>query len=74
MDIGAFKGLTHEEKLKELKFNGNLLGPYDRNGEPGEPKTPGDIYELNDFWVFLSEDEQMVIPSRRNPLPEEEED
>lgn len=72
MDIAAFKELTIEKKLEELKFNGNILGPYDKNGEPGEPKTPGDIYELYDFWVFLSEDEQTVIPSRRNPLPEEE--
>jgi hypothetical protein len=71
MDIGDFKELSMAEKLHELKYNGNLLGPYDRNGEPGAPKTPGDIYELYDFWVFLSEDEQMIIPSRRNPLPEE---
>ena len=74
MDIGAFKGLTLEQKLQEIKYNGNILGAYDKNGEPGEPKTPGDIYELHDFWVFLSEDEQTVVPSRRNPLPEEEED
>ena len=74
MDIGAFKVLTLEEKRNELKYNGKILGAYDRNGEPGEPKTPGDIYELYDFWVFLSEDEQTVIPSRRNPLPEEEEE
>jgi hypothetical protein len=72
MEIGEFKELSLAEKLNELKYNGNLLGPYDRNGEPGEPKTPGDIYSLYDFWVFLSEDEQMIIPSRRNPLPEED--
>ena len=70
MDIDSFKKLTFEQKLSELKFNGNLLGPYERNGEHGGPKTPGDIYELYDFWVFLSDDEEMVIPSRRNPLPE----
>jgi hypothetical protein len=69
MDIETFKKLTIEEKLSELKYNGELLGPYERNGEQSGPKIPGDIYELYDFWVFLSEDEQMVIPSRRNPLP-----
>ena len=74
MDITEFKELSLEQKRNELKYNGNLLGSYDRNGEPGEPKTPGDIYELYDFWVFLSEDEQTVIPSRRNPLPEDEEE
>lgn len=71
MDIDEFKKLTMEQKLTELKYSGNLLGPYDRNGEPGSPKTPGDIYELYDFFVYLSEDETMVIPSRRNPLPAE---
>ncbi len=69
MDIESFKKLTMEEKLSELKYNGGLLGPYERNGEQSGPKIPGDIYELYDFWVFLSEDEQMIIPSRRNPLP-----
>ena len=67
MDIDQFKKLTLEEKLSELKFNGNLLGPYERNSEQGG-KVPGDIYELYDFWVYLSEDEKTVIPSRRNPL------
>ncbi len=70
MDIDSFKKLTLEQKLVELKYSGNLLGPYERNGEDGGAKTPGDIYELYDFWVYLSEDEKMVIPSRRNPLPE----
>ena len=69
MDIDSFKKLTLEQKLSELKYNGNLLGFYERNGEQNGPKMPGDIYELYDFWVFLSEDEQTVIPSRRNPLP-----
>ncbi len=71
MDIDHFKKLTLEQKLTELKYSGNLLGPYDRNGEPGTPKTPGDIYELYDFFVYLSEDETIVVPSRRNPLPEQ---
>jgi hypothetical protein len=69
MDIDTFKTLSLEQKLTELKYNGELLGPYERNGEQNGPKIPGDIYELHDFWVFLSEDEQTVIPSRRNPLP-----
>lgn len=69
MDINDFKQLTLEQKLSELKFSGNLLGPYERNGEPGTPKVPGDIYELYDFFVYLSEDETTVVPSRRNPLP-----
>jgi hypothetical protein len=70
MDIDSFKKLSTEEKLREIRYNGNILGPYERNGEDGGPKTPGDIYELYDFWVYLSEDESMIIPSRRNPLPE----
>lgn len=68
MDIDQFKKLTLDQKLSELKYNGNLLGSYERNSEPGAPKVPGDIYELYDFWVYLSEDEKTVIPSRRNPL------
>ncbi len=71
MDIDTFKKLTHEQKLKEIKFNGEILGPYDRNGEPGMPKVPGDIYAIDDFFVYLSEDESTVVPSRRNPLPAE---
>ena len=71
MDIDSFKKLTHEEKLTALKFSGELLGSYDKNGEPGTPKIPGDIYGLADFFVYLSEDESTVVPSRRNPLPEE---
>ncbi len=71
MNIDSFKKITHEEKLKTLKFSGELLGPYDRNGEPGTPKVPGDIYGLEDFFVYLSEDESTVVPSRRNPLPKE---
>lgn len=67
MDIEQFKKLTLEKKLLELKYNGYLLGPYERNTEQGS-KVPGDIYELYDFWVYLSEDEKTVVPSRRNPL------
>ena len=73
MTIESFKELTHEQKLKELRGAGDLLGSYERNGEPNTPKIPGDIFALYDFWVFLSDDETMVIPSRRNPLHVEEE-
>jgi hypothetical protein len=69
MDIDAFKKLSLEEKLSQLKYSGKLLGPYERNSENSTSKTPGDIYELYDFWVYLSEDEKIVVPSRRNPLP-----
>lgn len=69
MDIDTFKTLPLEEKLSELKYSGNLLGSYERNGEHSGTKMPGDIYALHEFWVFLSEDEKTVIPSRRNPLP-----
>ena len=69
MDIEQFKKLTLEEKLSELKYSARLLGPYERNSENSTAKIPGDIYELYDFWVYLSEDEKIVIPSRRNPLP-----
>ena len=69
MTIETFKQLSLHEKLSALKHDGNLLGPYERNNENGGSKTPGDIYELFDFFVYLSEDETLVIPSRRNPLP-----
>ena len=72
MDIDSFKTLTLEQKLQELKFSGQLLGPYERNSENGSAKVPGDIYELYDFFVYLSEDEKTVVPSRRNPLPIQE--
>jgi hypothetical protein len=72
MDIDSFKTLTLEQKLKELKFSGQILGPYERNSENGSAKVPGDIYELYDFFVYLSEDEKTVVPSRRNPLPAQE--
>ena len=68
MDIDQFKKLTQDQKLTELRYNGNILGPYERTSEQGGAKVPGDIYELYDFWVYLSEDEKTVIPSRRNPL------
>lgn len=68
MTIEAFKELTMEQKLHELKYNGELLGSYDRNGEHNGPKVPGDIFALYDFWVYLSDDEETIIPSRRNPL------
>ena len=73
MDIDTFKTLSLEEKLSEIKYNGTILGAYDRNSEDSNKKTPGDIYKLHDFFVYLSEDEKTVVPSRRNPLPEEEE-
>lgn len=69
MDIDNFKKLTLDEKLTELRYSGNLLGSYERNSENSTAKVPGDIYELYDFWVYLSEDEKTVVPSRRNPLP-----
>ncbi|MEO7531940.1 MAG: hypothetical protein ABIS69_11030 [Sediminibacterium sp.] len=68
MTIENFKELTIEAKLKELKYSGELLGSYERNNENGGPKTPGDIYALYDFWVYLSDDEETIIPSRRNPI------
>lgn len=76
MTIESFKVLAHEEKLKELKFSGELLGSYDRNSENNGPKTPGDIFALYEFWVYLSDDEETIIPTRKNPLhaAEEEED
>jgi hypothetical protein len=69
MTIEHFKTLTHAEKLSEIKYNGTLLGNYDRPNEEGGTKVPGDIFELYAFWVYLSEDEQMVIPTRKSPLP-----
>jgi hypothetical protein len=73
MTIENFKALSSEERLKEIRYNANLLGSFDRPAEEGGKKTPGDIYELYDFWVYVSEDESTVIPSRRNPIAEEEE-
>lgn len=69
MDIEQFKKLSLDEKLSELRYSGSLLGSYERNSENSTSKVPGDIYELYDFWVYLSEDEKTVVPSRRNPLP-----
>jgi hypothetical protein len=74
MTIENFKQLSLEEKLKELKYSGELLGSYERNSENNGPKTPGDIFALYDFWVYLSDDQEMVIPSRRNPLGVTEEE
>ncbi len=74
MTIESFKELSHEKKLLELKHNGELLGAYERRSENGDSKTPGDIFGLYEFWVFLSEDEKMIIPTRRNPLFKEEEE
>ncbi|HMZ46059.1 MAG TPA: hypothetical protein PLU36_04590 [Chitinophagaceae bacterium] len=74
MTIENFKSLPIEKKLIELKHSAELLGSYERNSENGGPKTPGDIYALYDFWVFLSDDEKMLIPTRRNPFPEVEEE
>ena len=71
MDIDQFKSLSFEQKLNEIRFNGNILGHYDRNNENNTRKVPGDIYALHDFYVYLSEDETTVVPSRRNPLPAE---
>ena len=75
MTIESFKQLSIEEKLKELKYSGELLGSYERNSENNGPKTPGDIFALYDFWVYLSDDQELVIPTRKNPLfvAEEEE-
>ncbi len=68
MDIDSFKKLTHDEKLERIRYDGEMLGPYERYVADGVPKVPGDIYALFDFWVYLSEDEKTVIPSRRNPI------
>ncbi|MCW3088074.1 MAG: hypothetical protein JWQ78_1460 [Sediminibacterium sp.] len=68
MTIDNFKQLTLEEKLTQLRQNGELLGSYERNSEHNGPKVPGDIFALYDFWVYLSDDEETVIPSRRNPI------
>ena len=68
MTIESFKQLTIEEKLKELKYSGELLGSYERNSENNGPKTPGDIFALYDFWVYLSDDQELCIPTRKNPL------
>jgi hypothetical protein len=73
MTIEQFKQMTLPEKLNAIRYEAELLGSYERNGEHNGPKTPGDIFALHDFWVFLSDDETMVIPSRRNPLHVEEE-
>jgi hypothetical protein len=68
MTIENFKLLPLEEKLTEIKYNAEFLGSYERNSEQNGPKVPGDIFALYDFWVYLSDDEETVIPSRRNPL------
>ncbi len=67
MTIEEFKTLTTDKKLAAIKYDGNILGPYERTEENGS-KMPGDIYELFQFWVYLSEDEKLIIPTRRNPI------
>ena len=37
------------------------MGSYERNAEDDGEKTPGDIFALHEFWVFLSEDEKMQL-------------
>ncbi|NCT95080.1 MAG: hypothetical protein GXC72_11695 [Chitinophagaceae bacterium] len=74
MTIDSFKQLGHEEKLNQLRHHGDLLGAYERRSEHGDGKMSGDIFSLHDFWVFLSEDEKTIIPSRRNPLYKAEEE
>ncbi|MEP6845410.1 MAG: hypothetical protein ABI861_05380 [Panacibacter sp.] len=71
MTIENFKQLPLHEKLLALRRSGELLGPYERNDANGGTKTPGDIYAVEDFYVYLSEDESIVVVSRRNPLPAE---
>ena len=68
MTIESFKQLTLEQKLSELRNNGDLLGSYERNGEQNGPKVPGYMFDWYEFWVYLSDDEETVIPSMRNPL------
>ncbi len=72
MTIDNFKTLKLEEKLDQLRHSGDLLGSYERNSENNGPKVPGDIFALYDFWVYLSDDEETIIPSRRNPLEPKE--
>ncbi len=69
MTIEEFKTLTLEEKLSQLRYHGELLGSYERSDAEGGKKQPGDIFALYEFWVFLSDDEQTVIPTRRNLTP-----
>lgn len=68
MTIEQFKTLTHDQKLEQIKYHGELLGSWERPGEENGKKIPGDIFQLGDFWVFLSDDEKTVIPTRRNVL------
>jgi hypothetical protein len=72
MTIEDFKKMALEAKLLEVKHHGNILGSYERPNESGGSKTPGDIYEVHDFWVYISEDEETIIPSRRNPIAEKD--
>ena len=74
MTIDHFKTLTLDKKLLEVKYHGNLLGAYDRSNAEGGLKVPGDIYEVHDFWVYISDDEQTVIPSRRCPVLKSDEE
>lgn len=74
MTIEAFKQLNHEGKLRAIRYNGSILGPYERYNENGGGRVPGDIYGIADFFVYLSEDENIIVPSRRNPLPPPEDE
>ncbi len=69
MTIEHFKTLTLAEKLLEIKYHGTLLGNYERISADGGKKQPGDIFALHSFWVFLSDDEKTVVPTRRDLTP-----
>ena len=47
MTIENFKELAHEEKLNQLRHNGELLGTYERRSADGDSKTSGDILMTN---------------------------
>jgi hypothetical protein len=66
MTIEQFKELTLDQKLIQLKYEGEFIGSYERTSEENGKKQPGDIFKLGDFWVFLSDDEKTVIPTRRD--------
>ncbi len=54
MDIENFKKLTLEEKLSEIKYNGQILGAYERNSENAGALqiSPGTL--APPFSLFLS--------------------
>ena len=53
MTIEEFKQKTLPEKLNVIRYEAELLGSYERNGEHNGPKTPGGYFCIIGFLGFF---------------------